>query len=306
MTRRLLQHSFILLHVDHVELGERWNYKNVISPYYRMYYIDAGEGTISNGKKSWLLEPGYMYLIPSFTLCDLHCSNYLSQYFIHFFEEAHEGISLFHYDKNIFKIAASELDIANFKRIHEINPYRKINRSDNPKVYEKSVYYREYEELNNKQSNKAFLETQGIMMQLVSKFLTEDESKFKNGHEVSSKIVDLLGFIQLNLDKPLTVKMLSEKVNLHPDYLSRIFLKLTGERPQAYIHTKRIERAQYLIVTTDLSLTQIAEDTGFSSLPHFSKVFRSVTSLTPGKYREQNNLVTESQATAQTNSMEIE
>ncbi|PZR24196.1 MAG: AraC family transcriptional regulator [Citrobacter freundii] len=293
MVRRLLHHSFILLNVDYVSLGDRWNYKNVISPYYRMYYIDAGEGSISNGKKSWVLEPGYIYLIPSFTICDLHCSSYLSQYFIHFFEEARDGISLFHYNRNIFKIEATDLDIANFKRIYEINPYRKINRSDNPKVYEKNVYYQEYEELNNKQSNKSFLETQGIMLQLVSKFLDEEQSQFGNVHDVPSKIIDLLGFIQLNLDKPLTVKMLADKVNLHSDYLSRIFLKLTGERPLAYIHTKRIERAQYLIVTTDLSLTQIAEDTGFSSLPHFSKVFRVVTSLTPGKYREQNNMVDE-------------
>lgn len=296
MIRRLLHHSFILLNVDYVSLGDRWNYKNVISPYYRMYYIDAGKGSISNGKKNWVLEPGYIYLIPSFTICDLHCSSYLSQYFIHFFEEARDGISLFHYNRNIFKIEATALDIANFKRIYEINPYRKINRSDNPKVYEKNVYYQEYEELNNKQSNKSFLETQGILLQLVSKFLDEEQSQYGNVHDVPSKIVDLLGFIQLNLDKPLTVKMLADKVNLHSDYLSRIFLKLTGERPLAYIHTKRIERAQYLIVTTDFSLAQIAEQTGFSSLPHFSKVFRAVTSLTPGKYREQNNLVDENQS----------
>lgn len=291
MMRRLLRHSFILLNVDFVSLDNKWNYKNVISPYYRMYYIDAGEGTISDGKKTWLLEPGFVYLIPSFTLCDLHCPSYLSQYFIHFFEDPRDGISLFHYNRTIFKIRASDLDIANFKRFFEINPFRKINRSDNPKVYEKNVYYQEYEELNNKQSNKLFLETQGILLQLVSQFLDAEQSQYGNINDIPSKIVDLLGFIQLNLNQPLTVKMLADKVNLHPDYLSRIFLRLTGERPLSYIHTKRIERAQYLIVTTDKSLTQIAEDTGFSSLPHFSKIFRAVTSLTPGRYREQNDIV---------------
>lgn len=289
--RRLLRHSFILLNVDHVSLDNKWNYKNVISPYYRMYYIDAGEGTVSDGKKSWLLEPGFLYLIPSFTLCNLHCSSFLSQYFIHFFEDPRDGLSLFHYNRTIFKIRASDLDIANFKRFFEINPFRKINRSDNPKVYEKNVYYQEYEELNNKQSNKLFLETQGILLQLVSQFLDAEQSQYGNINDIPSKIVDLLGFIQLNLNQPLTVKMLADKVNLHPDYLSRIFLRLTGERPLSYIHTKRIERAQYLIVTTDKSLTQIAEDTGFSSLPHFSKIFRAVTSLTPGRYREQNDIV---------------
>lgn len=64
-------------------------------------------------------------------------------------------------------------------------------------------------------------------------------------------------------------------------------MKLTGERPLSYIHTKRIERAQYLLVTTQLSLTEIAEATGFDNLPHFSRVFKNKTSLPPARYREQ-------------------
>lgn len=290
MIRRLLRQTFILLNVDHVQLGSRWNYKNVISPYYRMYYIDSGEGSITNGKDTWVLEPGYMYLIPSFTLCDLSCRSALSQYFIHFFEDPGEGLSLFHYNRSVVKIKASELDIASFRRFLEINPNRKINRSDNPKVYEKNVYYQEYEELNNQQTYQLFLETQGILLQLISKFADAHDAGYREIQEIPSRIVGLLGFIQLNLHQPITVKAMAEMANLHPDYLSRLFLRLTGERPLSYIHHKRIERAQYLIVATDMSLTQIAEATGFSSLPHFSKVFVEVTSLTPGKYREQNSL----------------
>jgi len=54
---------------------------------------------------------------------------------------------------------------------------------------------------------------------------------------------------------------------------------------------KRIERAQYLIATTQLSYTQIAEDTGFETLPYFSKIFKKVTGLTPGEYRKRSELV---------------
>ena len=290
MTRRVVKHSFVLLNIDYVQLGKKWNYKNVLSPYYRMYYIDEGEGSISNDKGSWVLEPGYLYLIPSFTLCNLHCSHHLGQYFIHFFEDALDGISLFHNSRTVFKIRASEGDIANFKRLLEINPGRQINRSSNPKVYEKNIYYQEYEALNNRQSYELFLETQGILLQLVSKFIGPEQLQKRDTTGIPSKVVDLLGFIQLNLGKPLTVKQLATMVNQHPDYLSRLFLKLTGERPLSYIHTKRIERAQYLMMTTQLSLSQIAEATGFDNLPHFSKVFKKKTSLTPGQYREQNHV----------------
>lgn len=289
MTRRIVKHSFILLNVDYVRLDNKWNYASVISSYYRMYYIDEGKGYISNGKEKWVLEPGFMYLVPSFTLCNLHCSGHMGQYFIHFFEDTLEGISLFHNSRTVFKIKATDMDVANYKRLLEINPFRKINRSDNPKVYEKSIYYREYEELNNKQPYELFLETQGILLQLISKFLRQKHVQQHDAGGIPSKVVDLLGFIQLNLGRSLTVKQLAAMVNLNADYLSRLFLKLTGERPLAYIHTKRIERAQYLMVTTDLSLSQIAEATGFDNLPHFSKVFKKITSLTPGKYREQHH-----------------
>jgi AraC-like DNA-binding protein len=252
-----------------------------------MYYIDEGEGRIYNEKESWVLEPGYLYLVPSFTLCNLQCTGYMGQYFIHFFEDALEGISLFHNSRTVFKIKATTTDIAAYKRLLAINPNRKINRSDNPKVYEKSIYYKEYEELNNQQSYELFMETQGILLQLVSKFIGPQQLQQGDTTGIPAKVIDLLGFIQLNLHQPLTVKQLATIVNQHPDYLSRVFLKLTGERPLSYIHTKRIERAQYLMVTTRMSLSEIAGATGFDNLPHFSKVFKKKTSLTPGQYREQ-------------------
>jgi transcriptional regulator GlxA family with amidase domain len=79
--------------------------------------------------------------------------------------------------------------------------------------------------------------------------------------------------------------------NLHPDYFSRLFYRFTGERPLAYIHMKRIERAQYLIATTNLPYIEITEDTGFENVPHFSKIFKKVTSLTPGEYKKRNDMV---------------
>ena len=291
MNKRLLKHSFSLLHVDHVHLTQKWNYKNVISPYYRIYYIDEGEGFISNGQKKLNLEPGYIYMIPSFTLCNLHCPSRLSQYFIQFFEESPDGISLFHNNRIPMKVQASELDVANFKRILQINPGRGINRSDNPKVYEKNVYYREYEELNYRQSDATYLETQGIIMQLLSRFLASKQSSSKHAQIIPSKILDAMSYIQMNLNQPLTIIHLAQRANQHQDYFSRQFLQYTGERPLNYIHEKRIERAQYLITTTNMIFTDIAGETGFNSLPHFSKIFKKVTGTTPDNYRKQNQSV---------------
>lgn len=291
MSKRLFVYNFSLLHVDHVKLNEKWNYPNVISPYYRIYYIDGGEGFISTKQEKIKLEQGYLYIIPSYTLCHLFCNTYLSQYFLHFFEDSAESISLFEHNRKVIKITASEVDIANFKKLLQINPGRGINRSDNPTVYEKNTYYKSYQELNKTVNESVYFETQGIMLQMISRFLNAHPFKNKNPDPIPSKILETIRYIQINLKENLTVNYLAGRANLHQDYFSRLFVKYTGQRPLAYLHEKRIERAQYLIATTTLSYNEIGEKTGFESLSHFSKIFKKVTSLTPGEYRKQNKLV---------------
>jgi AraC-like DNA-binding protein len=292
MSHRLLQYCFSLLHIDHVKLDLKWNYTNLVSPYFRIYYIDEGEGFVSNEHGTTTLEPGYLYIIPSFTLCNLRCDNFLSQYFLHFFEESADGISLFEYNRRIMKVRARDVDHTNIKRLLELNPGRGINRSDNPKVYEKDNYYRDYQELNKTVSESAFIESQGIILQLISRFLMSRKFKLKRTEPIPSKILESISYIQLNLKQELTVNLLAKRASLHQDYFSRLFYRCTGERPLAYIHMKRIERAQYLIATTSLPYMEIAEETGFENVPHFAKVFKKVTSLTPGEYKKRNEQAT--------------
>lgn len=285
MNKRILKHSFSLLNTDHVKLGSKWNYKNVISPYHRIYYIDEGQGEIFNGEKKLTLEPGYLYLIPSFTLCNLVCTDFLSQYFVQFFEESSDGVSLFASSRSLFKIRAMDIDIDNFKRLVAINPGRGINRSDNPKVYEKNIYYQEYQELNHHQQMAVFLETQGILFQLVARFFVPELAVRKMPRYIPNRILDTISFIALNLHLPLSVDFLAKRVNCNTEYFSRQFLQYVGLRPSAYIMDKRIERAQYLMVTNQAEFSEIAGSTGFESLSHFSRSFKKVTGITPGAYR---------------------
>jgi AraC-like DNA-binding protein len=291
MAKRLLRHTFSLLHIERVKLGVKWNYTNVISPYFRIYYIDDGEGYVYCANEKIRLEPGHLYIIPSFTLCHLHCDNYLSQYFIHFFEESADGISLFENNRKMIRLAANQTDIINFKRLLEINPGRGINRSDNPKVYEKNNYYSSYQELNNHLSDSVFFETQGIILQFISRFLGSRNFKKPNSARIPSKILESMHYIQLNLTEDLSVSSLAKRANLNQDYFSRLFFQATGDRPLEYVHSRRIERAQYLIATTNLSFSEIAIQTGFDNVYHFSRIFKNITSVTPGKYKKANELI---------------
>ena len=101
------------------------------------------------------------------------------------------------------------------------------------------------------------------------------------------KIHDAISYIMLNLEKKLTVSSLAERANQNTDYFSRNFQHIVGDRPLDYIQSKRIEKAQYLIVTTQLTYSEIAQVTGFENVSYFSKTFKRLTGMSPRKYRNQ-------------------
>lgn len=291
MIIRKIEHTFSLLNVDYVTLDHKWNYNNVISPYNRIYYIDKGEGQLSDAGVPIKLEPGYLYLIPSFTLCSMACTYTLGQYFVQFFENTADGISLFFNNRHILRIKGTEIDLQLFNRLVEINPGRGINRSDNPRIYEKDIFYKEYQELNNQQNESVSMETQGILWQLTAKFLQPNVSRYPDKKIIPVKLAETLEHIQLNLERELTVNDLASRINQNPDYFSRQFKHYTGTRPLHFINDKRVERAQYLMATTMLSYSEIATKTGFQDLAYFSRTFKKITGMSPRDYKKQMYLV---------------
>ena len=71
-----------------------------------------------------------------------------------------------------------------------------------------------------------------------------------------------------------------------PYYLSRLFKRVTGQSIVDYINNRRIEAAQKLLETTELSISAVAEQTGFASAAHFRRVFHEVMGTGPLQYRK--------------------
>ena len=70
------------------------------------------------------------------------------------------------------------------------------------------------------------------------------------------------------------------------NYLSHSFKNEYNFSPIDYLMKRRITEAKALLTSTDFSLTQIAEQIGFGSLPYFSKCFRKVEGTSPNEYRK--------------------
>lgn len=278
------------MNADHVQLNTKWDYKNVSSPFYRLYLIDAGEGKLSASTQQMRLEKDHLYLIPSYTAFNQSCPGFLSQYYIHIVEESPDGSSLFAQNRLLMRVKGNAADLACMQRIVALNPGRDLRKTDNPAVYEQSQVMTGFLDLNKQQPLAAAMETQGLILQLLSRFLSPGIFKLPHSSPVP-KMEDAVNFIEANLAANLTVALLAGRANQSKDHFSKLFVRKTGRRPLDYIHHKRVERAQFLLVTTNLPLSVITEQTGFESLSYFSRIFKRITGQTPGEYKNSHDII---------------
>ena len=85
--------------------------------------------------------------------------------------------------------------------------------------------------------------------------------------------------------QPLDVEALARGVHMSAGHLSRQFRLAYGESPDAYLMTRRIERAMALLRRGDLSVTEVCFEVGCSSLGTFSTRFTELVGMPPSAYR---------------------
>jgi PAS domain S-box-containing protein len=83
------------------------------------------------------------------------------------------------------------------------------------------------------------------------------------------------------IDRPSLARALA----VSPDYLGRVFKAELGTSPHQFLIDLRIEEARRLLLTTDLTVTQIAWRLGFANVSHFVTTFRERTGTTPLRFR---------------------
>lgn len=87
------------------------------------------------------------------------------------------------------------------------------------------------------------------------------------------------------------VPRLAQVAAVSPAYFAREFRIAFGLPPHRYVLTRRIERATALLRDTTLPITDIAMQTGWTSLGTFGRIFRDILEVSPGEYRASASLV---------------
>jgi AraC family transcriptional regulator len=112
-----------------------------------------------------------------------------------------------------------------------------------------------------------------------------DELELSRVGLVDRRIRRAIELMHAYMNRELPLEEIAAAAFLSPFHFARLFKKLTGASPHAYLATLRVARAQALLAETDLSISEVSERVGYSSSSHFTKAFRQATGLAPRAYR---------------------
>lgn len=104
--------------------------------------------------------------------------------------------------------------------------------------------------------------------------------------EYPDPVKAVIGFIEQNYFRRITLAELSAVTFLSPYYLLRLFKKYTGFTPIEYLNNYRIDFSKKLLPEPELTIEQISLNLGFNTHSYFSKMFKKSTGITPEQFRK--------------------
>lgn len=106
--------------------------------------------------------------------------------------------------------------------------------------------------------------------------------------EYINKFNDVMDYIDAHYMEDFTLDSVASAIGFSKYHFSRLFKQYTGFSFCAYICHRRIKVAEELLEQPDLSITEIAMQSGFPSISTFNRVFRQQKNCSPSEYREKN------------------
>ncbi|HOJ12067.1 MAG TPA: AraC family transcriptional regulator [Clostridiales bacterium] len=132
------------------------------------------------------------------------------------------------------------------------------------------------------------------MKSLLTSFLVLYSRLYSNHHESLDKnnkaqilhVHKALKYIEENYRLDFSLKEMGASINLTPDYISRQLKSAVGLSTIEYLKNFRIAKAIEQLKTTELPISEIAQNTGFGDLSNFSRQFKQVVGVSPSAFRK--------------------
>ncbi len=231
----------------------------VCSEFYVIEYIMSGKGYVNVNGEGFCVSSGDVYMLP------LGCS-------CHYYSDKKTPY------KKIWMNVNGELCR------HLINAYHLDNRYH----FENVNLYSEFKHAIEICKDKS-LKTDAIFTKCSSIFFKIIQTLYAHSYEestINEYVLAAKQYCDANICEKISVKNISDTVNISVSQLNRLFKKEFGKTVYSYLLDCRIELSKSLLKGTGMSIGQIADKLKFADEHYFSNIFKKKTSYTPTEYRK--------------------
>jgi AraC-like DNA-binding protein len=264
---KYFEHNFNvkIVYRDYSELDRSWGLKNTVDPYIRLYYISDGRGRVICGKQDIPLEKGKFYLLPSNTPLTFWTGGFLNVYWAHVQLAAALGI-------DVFNIIPGKVMCLPEPEAHIIDGFKRLISGKSGTLAD---------ELGN----------QSLLMEIFAVFFRRYNIELPEYFEHDLRRFEpVMRIFEASEFRNFSVPELARLTGLGRVRFSTEFKRVFGLPPVKYIMRKRLERARYMLLNTDRTLEDVADELGFSDAFHFSKAFKAGIGFSPRQFRASRSL----------------
>jgi len=263
---------------------KKWEFKELAFPYWRIYHNTINGAEVIYDNKSYSLSPDKIILIPPNTSFETKLTGKITgqkEY------ELEGGRVESHTDKDEIQKSGGVLHL--FIHFNLGMPYDNVSPGifvfDLTKHLEKKISSI-IKHLSVDYSRFNFYSALSIQS-LIGDLLADVPESMWDLMSNDFRILEVLGFIEKNLNKNLNNDVLAQKANMATNSFTRLFTRETGVSPQKYVKRKRIDYACVLLHHSNRSIEQVALKTGFADRFHFSRIFKEITNVSPARFRKE-------------------
>ena len=243
-------------HIFHREVDKTWRFNDYCHNFNRVYIVKSGEGLLFNDREHIVMKPNHIYIIPANHTYSCRCDEYMEKFFIHFTATIIPQKDLLSGIGRIIELPAME--------------------GETEKI-EKTLYC---------ENVQAALLVRNYISRLIIKLIAPDIGKIENDISVYRKYEALFKYIEDNLYADLSVAEVCRHIGFSQTYIGQKFKADTGGTIKSYITNAIMERLKYMLLSSSVSIGDIAAELRFDSESYCSKFFKKHMGITPSEYRK--------------------
>jgi AraC-like DNA-binding protein len=240
----------------YASLDRSWSCSRVCSPFSRIYLIHSGEGSIHYGQEHIVLQESHIYLIPSGLTFEYARPDFMRQLYFHVIVLTPDGCDLLSGLEACYEYPDQGEEIENLVRL-----YRSRTLADAVCLHQ-AIY------------------------RCIAVFISRSSLRDKPMQAFTPFLSQLYALVRQSPGIRTSIAGLAEKMMMPSRAMARHFKEETGMTLGKYMDLMLFQKIQQMLLLTDLTIGQIAENLGFCDQFYLSRYFKQHQQELPSHYRK--------------------